>query len=177
MNAIVSLLDEEHDRIVRDLWDELDHDFGVTSQYANPFTHFSYHVANDYELDALRPMLDGLVHDHAPFTITTAGLGVFTGTRPVLFVPVVRSPDLDALHTALWSRCTAAFGVGLPFYAPDAWVPHVTLAQGPAAVERFPDVVRAMAHRDFAWRLRIDNLAVIEDGAPDRGLRLNVALA
>jgi hypothetical protein len=176
MNAIVSLLDEEHDRVVRGLWGELEHDFGVTAQYAQPFTHFSYHVADDYDLDGLRPILEGLIQDHGPFTVSTSGLGVFTGARPVLFVPVVRSPDLDALHAALWSRCTAAFGVGLPYYAPDAWVPHVTLAQGPAAVERFPDVVRALTHREFNWNLRIDNLAVIEDGGPDRGLRMNIAL-
>jgi hypothetical protein len=176
VNAIVSLLDADYDRVVRDLWDELEHDFGVTAQYANPFTHFSFHVADDYDLDRLRPILDGLIHDHGPFTVGTSGLGVFTGARPVLFVPVVRSPELDALHGALWSRCTAAFGVGLPYYAPDAWVPHVTLAQGPAAVEHFPDVVRAMIHREFDWRLRVDNLAVIEDGGEDRGLRLNVSL-
>ena len=30
MNAIVSLLDEDHDRIVRDLWAELEREFGVT---------------------------------------------------------------------------------------------------------------------------------------------------
>jgi len=177
VNAIVSLLDEEHDQTVRNLWAELEGDYGVTAQYANPFTHFSFHVSDDYDLDELRQILEGLIRDHRPFTVGTSGLGVFTGDRPVLFVPVVRSPELDALHGALWSRCTGAFGVGLPYYAPDAWVPHITLAQGPAAAERFPDVVRAMTRREFSWRLRVETLAVIEDGGEDRGLRLNVPLA
>ena len=37
--------------------------------------------------------------------------------------------ELDELHHDLWSRCTPGFGVGLPYYAPEAWVPHVTLAR------------------------------------------------
>ena len=176
MNAIVSLLDEEHDQTVRNLWSELEGDFGVIPQYANPFTHFSFHVADDYDVDDLRPILADLIHDHGPFTVGTSGLGIFTGERPVLFVPVVRNPELDALHSALWSRFTPAFGVGLPYYAPDAWVPHITLAQGPEAADRFPDIVRAMTRREFTWRLTVDNLAVIEDGGADRGLRMEVGL-
>jgi hypothetical protein len=33
-----------------------------------------------------------------------------------------------------------------------------------------------MTRREFSWRLRVENLAVIEDGGEDRGLRLNVPL-
>jgi 2'-5' RNA ligase len=174
MNAIVSLLDDERDQTVRNLWTELEGDFGVTPQYVHPFTHFSFHVADDYDVDELRPALEHLLKEHGPFTVSTGGLGIFTGQRPVLFVPVVRNPELDALHSAIWSRCTAEFGVSLPYYAPDSWIPHITLAQGPSAADHFPDVVRAMTRREFAWRLIVDNLAVIEDGGEDRGLRLSV---
>ena len=176
MNAIVSLLDADHDRVVRGLWAELEREFGVTVQYAAPFTHFSYHVADDYDLDVLIPVFAMLATERSPFSVTASGLGVFTGARPVLFVPVVRSPALDALHREVFARCTAAFGVSLPYYAPDAWVPHLTLAQGERAADRLPDIVRGLAARDLRWSLRVDNLAVIEDGGGERGVRLEVPL-
>ena len=177
MNALVSLLDHDHADEIRTIWWELESRFGITNQYVKPFIHFSYHVvADEYDLQHLGPMLDDLSKKRTPFHVPTTGAGVFTGSQPVVFVEVTRTPELDALHQQLWDTCTPGFGVGLPYYAPDAWVPHVTLAQGARAGEHLPDIMKVLEDRDLDWELNVDNLAVIEDGGKERGLIHQVAL-
>lgn len=177
MNALVSMLGHDTSEAVRSIWWELEATFGVTTRYVKPFTHFSYHVAaDDYDLDVLAETFEEIAARHEPFTVRTSGIGVFTGVEPVVYMGVVRSADLDALHQDIWDSCTPRFGVGLPYYSPEAWVPHVTLAQGPRTRARLPEIMRALGERDLAWDLRVDNLAVIEDGGQERGLRHHLEL-
>jgi 2'-5' RNA ligase len=177
VNALVSLLDHEHADEVRSIWSELEARFGLRPRYVKPFIHFSYHVvADEYDLDALAPELDAITEKRAPFRVPTIGCDVFMGTEPVVFVSVNRTPELDDLHRDIWSRCTPGFGVGLPYYAPDVWVPHVTLAQGPRASEHLPEIMSVLENRSFDWDLSVDNLAVIEDGGKERGLIHQVSL-
>lgn len=177
MNALVSLLDHDHAEEVRSIWWELESRFGVRTRYVKPFIHFSYHVvADEYDLEHLAPELDEVSSARTPFTVPTAGVEVFTGSEPVVFVSVTRTEELDDLHRDLWSRCTPGFGVGLPYYAPDAWVPHVTLAQGSRAAENLPEILAFLEERALEWELSVDNLAVIEDGGKERGLVHQVSL-
>jgi len=55
MHGVVSLLDDEHYALVEHLWDEVETELGVRGLYKTPFPHFSYHVAEQYDLDLLEP--------------------------------------------------------------------------------------------------------------------------
>ncbi|HZT38195.1 MAG TPA: 2'-5' RNA ligase family protein, partial [Bryobacteraceae bacterium] len=103
MQATVSLLDARHSKIVKDLWAELNDRFGVRGIYVTPFPHMSYHVADSYDLQSFQPALAAIAADAHPIQIHTSGLGVFTGGRPILYVPVVRSPELTELHRRILS--------------------------------------------------------------------------
>ena len=177
MNALVTLLDHEHADLVRDIWWEMESQFGITTRYVKPFVHFSYHVvADEYDLDQLGPTLENVSGETSSFSVPTTKADVFLGSEPVVFVHVARSPELDRLHKEIWASCTPGFGVGLPYYSPEAWVPHITLAQGPRAAENLPEIMKLLEKRDLAWELQVDNLAVIEDGGQERGLIHEVAL-
>lgn len=75
--------------------------------------------------------------------VRLAGFGVFPATRSVVFVTPVVSATLLAwqadLHTAL------AGLPGDPHYAPNAWVPHITLGSA-------TDPAAALAVLGPAWR-------------------------
>jgi 2'-5' RNA ligase len=176
MNAIVSLLDPTHEALVVDLWADLAREFGVQGISVTPIPHFSYQVAPHYDLDALEVTLRRFAQDCAPLRVCTAGLGVFTGAKPVLYVPVVRGPELSALQAHL-SRAVAGLGSdALEYYEPARWVPHITLAQHDLYPENLPDVFRWLGERSFDWEIPVDNLAVIHDADARHQVRFRIPL-
>lgn len=176
MHAVVSLLDERHERLVEDLWAELDRAFGLRGVSMTPFPHFSYQVAGGYDPDALRPILQRCARDQQPFAVRTGGLGLFTGPNPVLYVPVVRDEPLTRFHGALWSNLAGAGAGVLPYYRPESWLPHITLAHGDLTRDTLPAIVRALGARDFGWEIAVETLDLIYDTGERQELRLRFAL-
>jgi hypothetical protein len=93
MQGVVSLLDPEHHRLVKGLWAELKRNFGVSRVYQAPEPHFSYQLARYYNEKSLEPILRQHAAGKTPFQVRTAGLGIFSGPHPVIYIPVVRSPE------------------------------------------------------------------------------------
>ena len=171
MHGLVSLLDDEHFRLVEEIWDELERDFGVRNLYVTPFPHFSYQVAETYDMELAAGVLSEVARTTAPFTVRTTGLGIFNITHPVLYVPVVRSPELSDLHEMLWREVTRAATGATEYYRPEMWMPHITLAHGDIDIDRLTAAVRGLSARNFHWEIRIDNLTVIYDTGTEQGLR------
>lgn len=161
-HGVASELDAASDRRVRALWDELARDFGVRrAAELVPFPHLTYQVADDYDFTRLDAVLRALAPALAPVTVRTSGLGIFAGPSPVLYLAVVRTPALDALHRAVWDAIGGA-GAGLsPYYTPgDAWMPHLTLAQFDLTPESLAAIVARLAFRSLAWDVRLESLCV-----------------
>ena len=176
MYAVVSLLDEAHYRQVEELWDQLKDHCCIAGIYRTPFPHFSYHVAPGYDLALLRTRLEQFARTTPPFRVRTAGLGIFTGPNPVIYMPVVRSPLLSALHQALWPAVEETATGGLTYYQPDLWIPHITLGHGDLCHENLGPVVQFLNQKSLVWEIAIENLAVISStGSPD-GLYLKLPL-
>jgi 2'-5' RNA ligase len=173
MHGVVSLLDAEHSGRVEALWTELDKEFGVRGIYVTPFPHFSYQVAERYEVEALASSLQGIARDTSPFRVRTAGLGIFTGPEPVLYVPVVRNSELSAFHGRVSREASRAASGALDYYAPHNWMPHITLAQSDVDGDVLSRVVRAASGRNLAWEIRIDNLSLIYDTGSGQEVRLH----
>lgn len=130
MYAIVSLLDEHHYTRIEDLWHDLEVECGLSGVTLTPLPHFSWHIASEYDYRRLEASLLELAASTPPFNVRTTGLGLFTGASPVLFIPIVKDPALADFHLQVWQRSqTTAIGAS-PHYAPEAWVPHITLAYG-----------------------------------------------
>jgi hypothetical protein len=108
MHGIVTLLDNDHYQLVEDLWAELEREFSVAGVYITPDPHFSYHVAQDYDVDTVELILKRITSNISTFKVRTSGLGVFTGTSPVLYIPVARSLELAELHHELWAQISPA---------------------------------------------------------------------
>ena len=168
MHGIVSLLDHSHAAQVTAVWARLQDQLGLQGMEIPPFPHVSYHVAEQYEVAVVEPILRAFATSTAPFEVVTTGLGIFTrGLQPVLYVTVARHPGLSALQAALWPTL-AAFSVGInEYYHPEQWVPHITLHHGNLSAEVLAEAVRCLSHWNCTWRLCLDNLALlVDDGEP-----------
>lgn len=163
MHGVVSLLDAEHEQRVAVLWHTIERDFGIKGVYATPFPHLSYHVAQGYQRGRLDEALSAVATHIAPFTLRTSGVGIFTGEKPVVYVPVVRDPGLGALHSMIWPEADACADGAVGYYAPSLWLPHITVVFGGLDADRLAAVVHFLGGQDLAWEVRIDNLAVISD--------------
>ena len=119
MHGIVSLLDSKHNQFIEELWAELKQEFSVDGVYITPYPHFSYHVAQDYDVDKVEPILQRITSNITTFKVRTSGLGVFTGASPVLYIPVVRSLELTQLHQELWEQISTASSGIVEYYHPD----------------------------------------------------------
>lgn len=176
MHAVVALLDAPHYELVEELWARMAQKFGLRGIYQTPFSHFSYQVAPHYDLTALEPVMREIAASQPPFRVRTAGLGIFTGPQPVVYLPVVRSPELTRFHAAIWPRLAAA-GTGLlGYYRPESWVPHITMAFGDVSAENLGAVVTWLNEQDLDWELDVGNLSLIYNDGTRQGLKWRIPL-
>jgi 2'-5' RNA ligase len=171
MHGIVSLLDTAHYALVEEIWADLEREFGVRGVYATPYPHFSYQVASHYNLDILVPILHRFAASHTPFQVNTGGIGIFTGTAPVIYIGLPRGPQLASFHQELW-RALEQTGDGIQqYYHPDYWVPHITIGFRDITIDKLADITRYLGGKDFSWQVNIDNLALIYDTGTKQELK------
>lgn len=163
MDGVVSLLGGGFSDRVAALWDELERDLGLQGIYATPFPHISYAVATSFPAAPVFAALQRVASQFAPFSLHVAGLGLFTGSAPVLYLSVVRDPTLNALHAAIWQALGDLGEESQPYYAPPTWMPHISIGFADLGADSAAEAVRSLVLRDFAWNVPIDALSLIYD--------------
>ncbi len=171
MHGIVSLLDNDHNQLVEEIWADLEREFSVQGVYITPYPHFSYHVAQAYDIDKIEPVLQRITSNITTFNVKTSGLGVFTGTSPVLYIPVVRSLELTQLHEELWQEISPVSSGVQEYYNPDQWMPHITIGFGDISKDKLLQMIPLLAERDFNWEITVNNIALIYDTGTKQELK------
>ena len=163
MDGVVSLLGGGYAERVAAIWAELEREIGLQGVYITPHPHISYAVAGHFPPERVLPALEGVAARFAPLTLRLAGLGLFTGPAPVLYLSVVREPALSALHAAVWQALAGMGEEEQQYYAPPTWMPHVTISFGDLSADSAAEAVRSLASREFAWNVPIDALTLFHD--------------
>jgi hypothetical protein len=163
MHGVVSLLDHKHHQLVKDLWTELARELAVSGVYVPSYPHVSYQVARRYDVKSLEHILRRFAAGKTSFQVQASGLDIFTGPHPVLYIPVVRSPELTQFHEALWQEISST-GSGIEdYYRPAHWVPHITIGIGDMKKDNLSPIIRLLAERNFNWEMTVDNIALVYD--------------
>ena len=160
MHAVVSLFDK-NDHSVRSLSGELEKILGKRLYSMMPDPHLSYQGATKYNFAKLEGRLRRFARRTRRFRVRAGGLGIFTGFTPTLYAPIVRTIGLSRFQLSLWKSISFT-GSGLnPYYKPEAWVPHITLARG-ISERTLTKAIRSLCRKEIELDLKIDNLTVIE---------------
>lgn len=177
MFAAVSILDEVTAARVRQLWQDLEEKCGLTGIRFFPFPHFTYQVAEHYEMPQMHEAMNELSNKLGPLKVRTTGLGLFTGLSPVIYIPVVKSPALIAFHQQVWD-CIFPFAAGnSPFYSPETWVPHISVALQDVNLTNLACAVNLLAFQPLEMEITINNLSVVsQEGSEVGQLRSNFQL-
>jgi len=133
--------------------------------------HFSWHVATEYDEDAVGSHLFDLVKGFDPFAINVAGIGIFTAQVPVIYLPVTKTPMVSELHGELWAQLKPHSSKINPNYDPHVCFPHVTLATGEASNDAICRVITELAHIPTSMELIVDHLALIYRNDRTSGIR------
>jgi 2'-5' RNA ligase len=161
MHGLVSLLPKPSYRQVQDIWETLAKEHGLRGIRVTPYPHFSWQIAKEYDFDRLEDIIAEIGLKTPPIIVHTAGLGLFSGNCPVIYVSVVKDPNLMRLHADIWGAVQPAAQDLSPYYAPSAWMPHISLAYEDVTPTNIGPVVQRLAYQSLAWEMRVDNIALI----------------
>lgn len=161
MNGIASLLNDPQKSQIEAIWQELEEKCGLIGVRITPFPHFTYQVVETYDQARLGPILQAIARATQPFTVQTTGLGLFTGKTPIIYLPLVKNDFLLHFHKLIWDRTIDVAQGASPYYAPDLWVPHITLGYGDVTNVNLGCAMEKLAFRKFDWQINVDNLTFI----------------
>ena len=161
--GVVSILDSQHYQIVENLWADMQQRFGMVDPEIEAMPHFSYHVAEKYEKEKLAEILQEIAGEKRPFTITESGIGIFPAPSPIIYVPLVRNQELTDLHAKLWPRLETIAQDSYPHYAPNNWIPHITLGHYDITLEKLGPISQWLHQQAINWTIPIDNFYVLSD--------------
>lgn len=161
MHGLVSLLPDPYYARVKQIWQELETRFGLKGIQVTPTPHFSWQIYADYPTPLLEQTAQKVAARTKPFQITTTGLGLFTGSHPVIYIPVVKTAALSAVHQQIWHDLGYEQKGTSPLYSPGCWMPHISLAYEDVTSVNIGPVMQWLAFQDFTWEMTIDNLSYI----------------
>jgi len=172
MEGIVSLLEGPALETVFDIWGTIRHELGFETGDRTGSPHLSYHVAERYDSVDIHHRLAALTNSLEPFHATATGVGLFPGSEPVVYIPVVRSDRLSGLHHRIWETVSPAAIQASAFYTLPRWLPHITIAQEGLSLDEALAIVRLIAQRRLEFPFRISHIAHLSTGLPPHILHL-----
>jgi len=161
MYAIISRLDPDSATIVSNLWRRLCKTCGLKEIYNLPTPHFTWFLAEDLDKERVIPLIRQIALMHDPFRVHTFGLGIFSGEKPVLYLPIVKSIEMIHLHRAIWNQIQPYGEDSKLYYSPRLWVPHITLALKDLTKENLACAVNAVAFDPIELFVTVNNLALV----------------
>lgn len=161
MLAIASLLDPETDQQTRDLWQFLEEKCGLYEIKTAPYPHYSWLGCDDIQWKPATQKLKRISLSIKGFTVRTAGFGIFSGPIPVLFVSIVKTPELMEIHRKIWERLEGNLIGPQAYYSPERWMPHITIAHGDLTPENLCCAVQDLAFQRVEFEIFVNNVSII----------------
>jgi len=161
MYAVISELDSKSAETVSQIWRRLCLDCGLKEIYNLPTPHFTWFLAEEMDIEKAAPILEQIGLGVESFTLHTFGLGIFSGEKPVLYLPMVKTVEMIQLHQAIWDQIQVYGEDAKLYYSPRLWVPHITLALKDLTKENLACAVNTIAFEPIELFVEVNNLALV----------------
>jgi 2'-5' RNA ligase len=162
MLAVASLLDSENTEKVNEIVTQLDSIFGLRGVQLTPYPHLTWLTTDVTRMTDLKDYLRKIAEESQPITVRTMGIGIFPGEKPVIYIPILRTRDVNRLHARLFQEIGEFSDQTGHFYNPDLWMPHLTLALGDTSSWSLAPVLHYLNQFRFDWNITLDNLCIIK---------------
>jgi len=131
--VIELLFDPDSEATIRSIWQRIT-DAGYPSSLDaegyRPHLTLAVSDAETFDIEGCRARLADFVQRWSPLPVTLNHVGLFQTVENVVFLGVIPSQGLLALHRAAFRLCQQVVTAWRPYYVPDHWTPHVTLSFG-----------------------------------------------
>jgi len=159
MQGVVLCLDEANHTRVQGLAESLEQFGGRPATIGLP--HLTLHAAKQYDIEKVNKRVLSLGRSLPPVTLTSTGIGVFPGEKTYVYLTVVRNPRLALLQRTTYEEIRLLGTGSEPVWAPDRWVPHITLAQFERGA-RVGEAVQHLLSKDVHFECVVNEISVIE---------------
>lgn len=160
MSILALQLQEPAAGKVRQWWDFLEREVGVSGVRRVPFPHLTLFGFDGIEYPRIQKTMEDFTGRTLPLTMRSVGLGMFLKPMPVIYTPVIRSPELTELHRALWETVSGFGGHMYGLYAPERWIPHLTLAQFDLTRDNHLQALKVLMDVDLQLEFEVRNLTL-----------------
>jgi hypothetical protein len=162
MYAIASVLNSDTNKHIHDIWDDLECQCSLNAVKVSPIPHFSWFTYQRIlDEEALGKELLDWANSLEPFSLNVNGLGFFPGEHPVVYLPIVRTYMLSALHIDLMKRIQPLVEGTSNFYTHKEWMPHITLAIHDLTMDNLPCVIKQCLQYDLSFEFYVDHIAIL----------------
>lgn len=90
--------------------------------------HLTWNVAENYNIENFTEVIKTSIKTLNSITIKTQGLGLFTGDKITLYLPIKPTKELLEFHLFLWNLVNVNNTKLNKYYSTTNWIPHITLA-------------------------------------------------
>ena len=171
MYAIATLLDLASEEIIRSLWNRFEVRCGLTGIKDMNLPHFSWMSADSFLFEPVQEVLDEIAKEAQPITVRSAGLGIFSGPAPIVYVELVKDMSLLQFHQQIWDRLRPYAIVPNLHYDPKRWIPHITLAYHEVDSNRLGCALKDIAYQQCEFEFVVNHAALIYHTHGQGGVR------
>ena len=151
----------------REAWRALDNELNI-HYIANstPCPHLTLAAEFTGDINAIAQMTQGLCQQVTPFTIDSAGLGIFLTQSPVLYIRWTLIEELIQLQKMISTELTLATQSGIVdgYNANLNWIAKSTLAFQDTAYEDLPRILELLRHFNFVQRMKVTEISLYRYG-------------
>ncbi len=164
MPGVIALLAEPHAARIEALWQTMERNLGVPAGYPGAIPHLTFHIGN-HDIDAgADRIVEAVARRTPPLAISTSGLGIFGGSPPVLYLATARTPTVAALaHDLATALDDAGFPSSDPYFAPEKWIPHITIAHRNLAGVELAPLLAWLVAQPLAWEISLRSLSIARE--------------
>ncbi len=158
--GIVSNLEDEPYKLVKRYWNVFERKFNSVAiqDYSHP--HVSFQAARTNNIRELKKDFEKIIAQIKPFEIEANGVRHFD--EKAVYLGVKKTAKLAKIHKLIHSflkdNCHGLF----KYYAPDIWVPHVTLAMDDLSKANFRKAWAELKDWKARFKQSIHNICMVK---------------
>lgn len=140
------------------------------------YFHFSWMVCEGMNQEEIFTSLKYIAGQKSSFTIQSGGIGIFPGNIPAITYVLSRSPEMTEMHSMLWNNCVKHVDRINTKYAPDCWIPHITLLHQGLESRKYCEFLEKSVDSEISFEIKVNNLSVIYKDEMSDGMLFSCTL-